>query len=80
MSDNIIVDGIIDAIKELKEVAKCPFCNEKLEFDSADKSYWGGSTDSFRLLCKKCSLEFRLRNKKNKWTLEGVRKVHSLAF
>ena len=75
MAGEIIVDGIIDAIKELKEAAKCPFCDEQLEFDSASKSCCGSSADSFRLLCKKCALEFSLRRKKNKWLLEGVRKV-----
>jgi len=81
MADTIIVDGIIDAIKELREVANCPFCDERLEFESADKSLWRSADDSFTLSCPKCKLDFSLRRKKDKWLLAQVRRSwHRLGF
>ena len=70
---NIMVNGIIDVIKELKETAKCPFCDGKLGFLKAGKPVWG-SGDVFQLSCDNCKLEFGLRKrKKDKWILEQVR-------
>ena len=72
MADNIIVDGIIDVIKELKEKAKCPFCNENLGFERADNYYHRDST-RFTLLCRPCQLAFTLqKGKKDKWSLNEV--------
>ena len=72
----IIMNGIVDAIKDLREHAKCPFCDKQLEFFEADS--WGRD-DRFRLQCKECKLEFTLTQEKHKketkWVLTGVRKA-----
>ena len=76
MARNIIVDGIIDVIKELKEAARCPFCDGRLEFERADKSAWRSDDGSFSLTCMQCHLDFTLGRKKDKWSLEGVRRSY----
>lgn len=73
----IIMNGMIDAIKELREQAKCPFCDKQLEFAEADS--WGRD-DKFKLQCRECALEFTLIRQKckkeTKWVLGGVRKAY----
>ena len=72
----IIVNGIIDTIKKLKEEAKCPFCDKQLEFSAANTHYDRG--ERFILCCKECKLEFtltkRVHKKEVKWVLDDVRK------
>lgn len=76
---SIIVDGIVDAIKELKEKAKCPFCDKQLELDSAQRDYFGGNR--FILICNVCKLSFRItkmvHKKEVKWQLDEVRRSPS---
>lgn len=71
----IIMNGLIDIIKDIKEKAKCPFCNNPLTFNAVSNEYSSGTR--VKLTCENCKLEFTLVKKTHKkevnWYLDEVR-------
>jgi len=75
-----VLDGVVEEIKKMEEVAKCPFCGRQLKFKEYDRMF----DPKITLRCEKCGLDFKLTKTggfleflgiiRPKWRLTTIRK------
>lgn len=83
MSEEFVLDGVFEKIKEIDKILKCPFCDAgKLR---VDKFYHSFSSATLHLVCLSCKIRISLCKEKverkigwfssvkeNKWVLEAI--------